>query len=154
MSYHVCLISSARLFEAQFGGEGRFTHSLGRWLFNHRYPVTLVGSTFFGTKAQRMCPEIINLGTQKHESNSQALKQKPKAVYPPYFVYAASRYALVFSTLVKVARIHRVNRIGIIHAQDTGYSGLAAIFAGKLLRLPVVISSLGLRHIIIASQNR
>ena len=34
----------------------------------------------------------------------------------------------------------------MIHAQDTGYSGLAAVLSGKLLRIPVILSSHGIRH--------
>jgi glycosyltransferase involved in cell wall biosynthesis len=55
---------------------------------------------------------------------------------------------------IKIVRTNRMNRISIIHAQDTGYSGLAAILAGKLLHLPVVVSSHGIRHIVVATQNK
>lgn len=34
----------------------------------------------------------------------------------------------------------------MIHAQDTGYSGLAAVLSGKILRIPVILSSHGIRH--------
>ncbi len=36
--------------------------------------------------------------------------------------------------------------IRLIHSQDTGYSALAAILAGKILRIPVILTSHGIRH--------
>jgi len=38
------------------------------------------------------------------------------------------------------------NPIHIIHAQDSGYTGLAAIIAGKILKIPVIITLHGIRY--------
>jgi glycosyltransferase involved in cell wall biosynthesis len=51
--------------------------------------------------------------------------------------------------LLSVAKILSINikfPITLIHAQDTGYSGLAAVLSGKILGIPVIISSHGIRH--------
>jgi glycosyltransferase involved in cell wall biosynthesis len=154
MSIHVCLISSARLYEAQYGGDSRFTNSLAKWLSIHRYPVTLIGSTFSGVRAKHINIETYYSELCASKSDLKTSVEKPKTINPPYFIYAASRLITSLKAIVKVVRIHRVNRISIIHAQDTGYSGLAAILAGKLLHLPVVISSHGIRHVVVASQNK
>jgi glycosyltransferase involved in cell wall biosynthesis len=149
MKVHICLITSARLFEIQYGGEGRFTRSLGRWLVSREYYVTLIGSSFAGVKAKEL-----TFDTYKAEHRLHSSKGKPKVLYPPFFVYVASRLVISFQALIKILRIHRGYKIAIIHAQDTGYSGLAAILSGKILRVPVVISSHGIRHLTIASQNK
>ena len=48
--------------------------------------------------------------------------------------------------VIKLISINFVTPITLIHAQDTGYSALAAIIAGRILRIPVITSSHGIRH--------
>jgi len=47
--------------------------------------------------------------------------------------------------------INRKSRISIIHAQDTGYGGLPAIVSAKVLRVPVIVSSHGLRYLTLSN---
>jgi glycosyltransferase involved in cell wall biosynthesis len=56
---------------------------------------------------------------------------------------------VLFSTL-QILKLNKREKIKLIHAQDTGYSGLAAILAGKMLNVPVVISSHGIRMFTLA----
>jgi glycosyltransferase involved in cell wall biosynthesis len=75
--------------------------------------------------------------------------EKPKKIrelYPPYSIYAISRLVLSLQWVLKIISTHVRWRIMLIHAQDSGYSGLAAVVSGKILRIPVIISSHGIRH--------
>ena len=47
---------------------------------------------------------------------------------------------------MRILSINKKIRIKLIHAQDTGYSGLSAVMAGKILKIPVILSSHGVRH--------
>lgn len=150
---HICLITGARIFDLQLGGEGKFSKAFGRWLAGNKYSVTLIGSTFTGVRAKYLSAEN-NRELSESNHKSELSKKKPAVIYPPFFVYTASRLVISLMALVKIINIHRDRSITIIHAQDTGYSGLAAILAGKILSIPVVISSHGIRHQVIASQNK
>jgi glycosyltransferase involved in cell wall biosynthesis len=46
----------------------------------------------------------------------------------------------------KILLVNTNNRITVIHAQDSGYTGLAAIVAGKLLGIPVLVTLHGFRY--------
>jgi glycosyltransferase involved in cell wall biosynthesis len=48
--------------------------------------------------------------------------------------------------MLHVVSVNRKSRIDLIHAQDTAYGGLAAIISAKILRIPVIISSHGIRY--------
>lgn len=56
---------------------------------------------------------------------------------------------LLFSLLavIRILGLNKERRIAVIHAQDTGYGGLAAVVAAKILGVPVIISSHGLRYV-------
>src|ERR671918_1018692 len=106
-------------------GEKRYTVSLGKWLASHDQIVTLIGSKF---------PTI----QCKHSKKSRSL---------PYVAYLLSRLWIALLWSIKIVSIHNKNSpIELIHAQDTGYAALAAIFSGMLLKTPVIISSHGIRH--------
>lgn len=138
---HICLLTSARVFDIAYGGEGRFTTSLGKWLWSHNIEVTLLGSGFLSTKAKHFL-----------RSSDPAYKVNPargktvRTLNPPYVVYALSRMVMSLLWVLKIISINLRYPITIIHAQDTGYAGLAAVISGKILRIPVIVSSHGIRH--------
>jgi len=136
--YHICLLTSGRIFEALYG-ESRFTLNLGKWLVKNNQNVILMGSGFTGIKTKQL---------SKFQSEQQTIKNKknPRVIYPPYIIYMFSRLLFSFLWLIKILSLNKNKSIKLIHAQDTGYSGLAAVFAGKILGIPVVISSHGIRH--------
>ena len=136
---HICLITSSRPFEVVFGGEERFTISLGKWLINQGYNVTIVGRKFFGVEVVR------------GSYNAPPVESKVKQVHPrrlllpyPMFILTMLITSLLF--VLHVIAINRKSKISIIHAQDTGYGGLSAIISAKVLRVPVILSSHGLRY--------
>ena len=112
---HICLLTSARIFEIAYGGEGRFTTSLGKWLFRKGHHVTIMGSGFASVKAKRL----------SNFSVEEEMKQKKiKTVYPPYSIYAISRLIMSLFWVLKILSINIKSPITLIHVQDTGYAGL------------------------------
>ena len=140
---HICLLTSARVFEIAYGGEERFTILLAAWLARRGHEVTLMGSTFAGIKTKRLSKSEADYDPNRIVSTE---KRKHKVLYPPYFLYFLSRFVILLFWIVKILSIGMKYPITLIHAQDTGFSGLAAVISGKLLSIPVVLSSHGIRH--------
>jgi glycosyltransferase involved in cell wall biosynthesis len=132
---HICLLSTGRIFGSPYGGEDKFTNALGRWLAEQDHHVTLLGIEFAGLRA-------------KHLSNTKSAKQVKKDIKRNKFRYLTylSRLIIWLCQVVKILLINTSRPITVIHAQDTGYTGLAAIVAGKLLRIPVLITIHGFRY--------
>jgi glycosyltransferase involved in cell wall biosynthesis len=135
---HICLLTSARVFEIAYSGEGRFTMSLGNWLTRQHLDVTLMGSGFASVKAKRLSKSTVEEDTRK--------QKKIKTIYPPYSIYALSRLVMSLLWICKILLLNIKSPITLIHAQDTGYAGLSAILSGKILGIPVILSSHGTRH--------
>lgn len=135
---HICLLTSGR-FELAYGGETRYTLLLGNWLVRRDYDVTLMGSGFASVTAKRLSKFDV-----EEEENKKS--KKIRVLYPPMSVYLLSRLVLSLLWICKILLINKKTPITLIHAQDTGYSGLSAIVSGKILRIPVIISSHGIRH--------
>ena len=101
-----------------------------------------MGSGFASVKAKRLSKFSV-----EEEMTKKVTKQKKiKVLYPPYPVYVLSRLVLSLLWVLKILSINIKSPITLIHAQDTGYSGLAAVISGKFLRIPVIITSHGIRH--------
>jgi len=98
-----------------------------------------MGSSFSSVK-------IRHLSKSKIEKNNKKIKKDVRYLNPPYLIYMLSRFVLDFLWVLKIISINKKTPIKLIHSQDTGYAGLAAIIAKKLLGIPVIISSHGIRH--------
>jgi len=131
---HICILTSGRISDVLFGEAG-FSLRLGKWLTEKNHKVILMGSGFIGVKI-------------KHMSLSEPIKQKKKirVLYPPYIIYMFSRLLFSGLCILKIISLNFRTPIKVIHAQDTGYAGLAAVIAGKILKIPVMISTHGIRH--------
>jgi len=136
---HICIVTSDRIFDSSHGGEGKFSISLGKWLKDRVDVVSLIGSKFSSVDA-------IILSKNKKEITVKDSMNSDKVVYPPYVFYMLSRVFMTFLWILKIFQINNRFPISIIHVQNTGYSGFAAILAGILLRVPVVVTSHGIRH--------
>jgi glycosyltransferase involved in cell wall biosynthesis len=104
-----------------------------------------MGSTFAGVKSKRLSRS----NDEKNEKNNIDEideKNKVKVLYPPYPIYLLSRIFLSLLWIFKIILDHRKFNFSLIHAQDTGFSGISAVIAGKILRIPTIISSHGIRH--------
>ncbi len=98
-----------------------------------------MGSSLFNVKTRRLSKSTIDENNKKNEKEARTLN-------PPYLIYMLSRFVLDFLWVLKIVSINRKTPIKLIHSQDTGYAGLAAIIAKKLLGIPVIITSHGIRH--------
>jgi glycosyltransferase involved in cell wall biosynthesis len=139
---HICLLTSGRIFEVAFGGEERFTLSLAEWLASRGRDVTLIGSGFVSIKAKRLS-KFDKKDVKEELTNEQT---QIRVLNPPYPIYALSRLVMTMLWIGKILTVNHELPIQVLHAQDTGYSGLAAVIAGKILRIPVIITSHGIRH--------
>ena len=132
---HICLLSTGRIFGSPYGGEDKFTNALGKWLVKKNHHVTLIGIEFAGLRAKRL-------------PNAKSAKEVRTNIKQNKFRYLAylSRLIIWLCQILKILVVNTTNPITLIHAQDTGYTGLAAIVAGKLLRIPVLITIHGFRY--------
>jgi len=87
-----------------------------------------------------------NLYEDDRNNNVKEKKDVRHSYNTPYFIYTMSRLFLSVIWIIKIFSINRRFPIKLIHAQDTGYAGLSAVVLGKLLRIPVIVSSHGIRH--------
>jgi glycosyltransferase involved in cell wall biosynthesis len=135
---HICLITSGRPTEIFCGGEEKFIRSFGNWLLEQGNDVTIVSRELFGIAA--INPKSINLVNASHRP------AKAKTLHLPYVMYS---FILLMSSLVMTLRIiamHKKSTLSLLHVQDTGYGGLSGAIAAKILKVPLVISSHGLRY--------
>jgi len=139
---HICLLTSGRIFERSVGGEEKYTISLSKWLLEQSVKVTIMGSTYAGIKTKHL--SSVN-DLEKNET-SEDHSNNFRVSYPPYLVYQISRMVLSVRWIIEIMLTNRYCKYSIIHAQDTGFSGLAAVIAGKILGIPVIVSSHGVRH--------
>lgn len=79
-------------------------------------------------------------------TKSDRATAKPRTLYPPYYAYSVSRFVFVLLWVLKMVSLHKKDPVDVIHCQDTGYAGLAAVVSGKILKIPVIITSHGIRH--------
>jgi glycosyltransferase involved in cell wall biosynthesis len=138
---HICLITSGRPFEPFPSGEGKFTLSFRDWIIEHNLTVTIVGRKLFGVKV------VESNDSQEVESGTQLTRPSALPLPYPMFILCMLMTSLLF--VLRILTVNRRSRISIIHAQDTGYGGLAAVVSAKILKVPVVLSSHGIRHVTI-----
>ncbi|HYL67322.1 MAG TPA: glycosyltransferase family 4 protein [Nitrosopumilaceae archaeon] len=132
-----CIVTQGRISESVFGEEG-YALSLGRWLREQNLNVVIIGSKFLGVKVNY----LPNLEMTKDKKNNG----KGIVVNAPYAVYMLSKIFFSLLCIVKILSINMSTPIRLIHALDSGYSGLAAVITGKILKIPVIVDSHGIRH--------
>ena len=133
-----CMLTSGRIIESPFGEE-RFTRSLGKWLLKHGLNVVIIGSTFTGIKS-----EFLNKDELDQNKKDDGIKIRMLRI--PHAIYMLSRLFFSLLYFLEIYSINKKSPIRLIHAQDTGYSALAAVMANKIMKIPVVLSSHGIRH--------
>jgi glycosyltransferase involved in cell wall biosynthesis len=127
-------LSSERLREQFYGGQESFTRNLANWLAQRGIKTTVVCRTLFGVEAL-IPPMQIN----------PSLATRMRTIRLPYLLFTLGMIRMAALLCLKLLSLNRKRRISLIHAQDTGYAGVASILAGRLLAVPVVISSHGMR---------
>ena len=135
-------MSAGKVFKNAFGGEDLFTRNLGRWLASNQHEATLIGIEFAGIRARYLSQDTI-----KNQATSNITKKKSnkKKIGGGYLIYSLRTIIWLFQ-VVKILSINAKHPIDIIHAQDSGYTGLAAIAASKILNVPVIITLHGIRY--------
>ena len=136
---HICIITSSSISQNGIGGEGKYSISLYSWLKDQNIKSTLLGS-------QSIQIKTFNPSLQPDKKNSRKDGLRKKESSAPYALFMIYRLIISLVLSWKIFHLHHNSPISLIHAQDTGYTGLAAIFVGKILRIPVIISSHGIRH--------
>jgi glycosyltransferase involved in cell wall biosynthesis len=139
---HVLLLSAGKVLKTPFGGEDIFTRLLGRWLAKQHHEVTLMGIEFAGLKVRHL---TYNSVEAERTSKVTTKNNKTKKFRLGYLSYSL-RTIIWLIQVLKIILINVSNPINIIHAQDSGYTGLAAVIAGKILGVPVIVSLLGIRY--------
>ena len=133
----ICLVTSGRISEGFHGGEETFTKKLAAWLMSKGIEVSVIGRSL----VLPIRADSSTLGIFKGpELRRGRVVHVPSLIFSLYLTFFAIALAL---RLIKENKEHRIS---LIHAQDPGYSGLGAVFAGRILKVPVVVSSHGIRQ--------
>ncbi|WP_458747520.1 glycosyltransferase family 4 protein [Candidatus Nitrosocosmicus sp. T] len=135
---HICIITSSDISKSGIGGDGRYSILLYSWLKSRNINSTLLGS--YSIKIKNFSP------FNNKKSISKKNISRRKTSFAPYPLFMAKRLLISVILSVKILQVHFSLPISLIHAQDTGYTGLAAIIVGRILKVPVIVSSHGIRH--------
>lgn len=135
-------MSAGKVIKTPFGGEDLFTRLLGNWLANIHQEVTLIGIEFAGIRARHLTHDNVN---NQVSANVIRKRNKPKKIGIGYLLYSL-RMVIWLLQVLKILSINVIHPINLIHAQDSGFTGLAAIVAGKILNVPVIITLHGIRY--------
>ncbi len=139
---HVFILSAGKILKTPFGGMDIFSRLLGKWLARYHQEVTLMGIEFAGLRVKHFTYDSV-----KDEKITKVYKRKntTKKFGAGYLLYSLRTVIWLFQVL-KILSVNIKNPINIIHSQDSGYTGLAAVIAGKILRVPVIITLHGIRY--------
>ena len=139
---NICFITEGRIFESAFGGIPSFLFSFARWALSRELEITLMGSTFNGVRADKLSASVLNEKIQDFEGHRTNIR----AMHPPYLIYMLSRFFIIILWVAKIRSMNRNSKFSLIHSQDTGYSGLAAVISGRMLKIPVIVTAHGSRY--------
>src|SRR6188472_3696133 len=101
---NICLLTTGRIFEISYGGEERFTISLGNWLAKQTYEVTLMGSSLVGIKTKRLS----KFAQEKKDEKVMMISspKKIRTLCAPYFVFLFSRLLKSLLWILKILLIN------------------------------------------------
>ena len=123
----ILLLTDSRVFELP-GGVANATISLAEWLYRKNFDITIMGSGFVRVKTK-------HISKIKKKQEKKTEKIKIMVLNPPYVIFMLSRLFLSLFWMLKIFSMNLKKPIKLIHAQDTGYSGLAAVISGKILKI-------------------
>jgi glycosyltransferase involved in cell wall biosynthesis len=139
---HILLLSSGKILKTPYGGEDVFVRLLGKWLAHVRQEVTLMGTEFAGIRVSHLTYDDVK---EDVITKIRKKKNKPNKFGLNYILYSL-RTVIWLPQVLRILSINVKDPIDIIHAHDSGFTGVAAIIAAKLLGLPVIITLHGLRY--------
>lgn len=135
---HVVLLTTSPLSDKTYGGVQTFAVSLRNWLIRRSISVTFVGRSLFSVTVTRPTDDLI-------KKDRSSVSTSGARIGLPYFIYSLSMFLVSLLMILAVLSINKKSRITCIHAQNTGYCGLAGIISARLLNVPLIVSSHGLR---------
>ena len=136
---HICLVTFSRLSEITYGGIEQFVMYLVPWLRRNGFQVSLLGRGLARAKVIDL-PDSLDTGAGSTDVAPLRILQLP------HLIFRLGLPAIAMLLLLLIVRVNKTRRITLIHAQDTGYAGLASVLAGKLLNVPVILTSHGVRY--------
>ncbi|HZD81645.1 MAG TPA: glycosyltransferase, partial [Nitrososphaeraceae archaeon] len=152
---HICLLSAGRVFANVYGGEEMFTISLGNWLAKHGHDVSLMGIDYAGLKSKFLDDSYRNMQfgddssitiKNENENNKKLIKRDKINRFKLRHLLYSLRLVIWLFQVIKIVSINVKKPVTLIHAQDAGYTGLAAVVSGRILRIPVIISLHSFRY--------
>lgn len=133
---HICIITTGNI-ERTVGGEEKFAISISKWLHSRGFTVTILYNKLF---------DVVRIARNAVQVSSSKVTVGVTPIGAPLFLYHLYLFFFSFLSVLKILSIHKRQRVSIIHAQDTMHSGLAAVIAGNILKIPVIVHSHG--HIV------
>ena len=131
----ICFVTSDRISEGSIWGAEIVTGKLAAWLMSKGIEVSVIGKGL-------VLPVRIN-GSTLGVIKGPELK-RGRVVRVPAIIYSLSLVLFAIALALRLIKENKEHHISLIHAQDLEYSGLGAAFAGRILRVPVIISSHGI----------
>ncbi len=130
------------ILKKSYGGEDLFSRHIAKWIAAMKHEVTLIGIELAGLRVRH-----ITHYDSKSEVNTTTKKSNNRvAAYRNRHLLYSLRSIFWIIQVFRIISVNTINPIDIIHAQDSGYTGLAAIIAGKILSIPVIITLHGIRY--------
>lgn len=121
----ICIVTS-HAYPESIGGEETFIRQYGRFLEGAGIPYIVVSASTF-PKGETLEPVYI----------------RPFSI--PFLGYELYSLLWAFLAGLRILRLNSRVRLSIIHSVETGYGGLAAVFAARLLRRSFIVHSHGRR---------
>jgi glycosyltransferase involved in cell wall biosynthesis len=118
----ICILSQSRLEVA--GGVETYIKSLSTWLSNHQQDVVVISRGLYKTKTS----------LENNQDKNIRVLRLPQAIYMLGLLISS------FMAIPQVLKENHTQRIDVIHSVDSGYSGLAAVIASKLIGAPMCYS--------------
>lgn len=112
---------------------------------SHNYPESIGGEeTFIRQYAVFLKSKGIPFTVISSSSSPRKNDLRPIHIHPftiPLLGFEAYSILWAFLATLGIIQLHSNKRIGVIHTVETGYGGLASVFAAWILRLPLTVHS-------------
>ena len=146
--FHICILVSGHVFEHPYGEEN-YANLLSNWLGENSYGVTLIGR---GGLCRITHKHFLGINSRNEKPVIQNTKlRKTRNFIGSRYISYGLRPLMSLLFIFRIILIHKKYPLDLIHAQDTGYAGLAAIISSRILKIPCIITSHSIRHKILDS---
>lgn len=123
----ICLVTSHSYPDSKLaGGEETFLNQYTEYLAARNVPFT-----------------VVTASSHPKETGLEPVYIRPFAV--PLLEFEVYSFLWVCMATMTIVKLHSQRRISAIHSVETGYAGLVGVFAARLLRIPLIVHSHGMR---------